>query len=170
MAARSYSRLTTGTPLVCVISFRRAQRDSVFIGDFMIDLSLGLVRGCTSLANPFRAPRGIRFHSSHYLRHDFVSADRRTSSSRELAAFRSSIKTKALRGAFRQEALRVRGLGGEHPVQLTNANRCHMFLCPQLTSGRQPAPGLGPGVANLHCKPSRSGTSRRFICPMSVAR
>ena len=33
-----------------------AKRDSVFIGDFMIDLSLGLVRGCTSLANPFSAP------------------------------------------------------------------------------------------------------------------
>src|SRR5271157_1814304 len=33
-----------------------AKRDSVFIGDFMIDLSLALVRGCTSLANPFRAP------------------------------------------------------------------------------------------------------------------
>jgi hypothetical protein len=30
-----------------------AKRDSVFIGDFMIDLSLGL-RGCTSLANSFR--------------------------------------------------------------------------------------------------------------------
>ena len=28
----------------------------MFIGDFMIDLSLGLVRGCTSLANPFRTP------------------------------------------------------------------------------------------------------------------
>jgi len=33
-----------------------ATRDSVFIGDFMIDLSLGLVLGCTSLANPSAHP------------------------------------------------------------------------------------------------------------------
>jgi hypothetical protein len=33
-----------------------AKTDSVLIGDFMIDLSLALVRGCRSLANPFRAP------------------------------------------------------------------------------------------------------------------
>jgi hypothetical protein len=51
----------------------QAKRDSVFIGDFMIDLSLGVVRGD-------RASRTlIRFYSTHHLRHGFVPADRRTS-------------------------------------------------------------------------------------------
>jgi hypothetical protein len=51
-----------------------AKRDSVFIGDFMIDLSLDLVRLHEPLELFLRA-RGIRFHSTHQLRDDFPPAD-----------------------------------------------------------------------------------------------
>src|SRR4029077_3687826 len=60
----------------------------------------------------FPRTRDIRFYSTHRLRHGFVPADRRTSSS---MTFRSTIKTKAPVGAFRQEALRVRGWGASIP-------------------------------------------------------
>jgi hypothetical protein len=53
----------------------------VFIGDFMIDLSLDLVRGVHEPCQLFPRTRGIRFHSTHHLRHGFLPADRRTSSS-----------------------------------------------------------------------------------------
>jgi hypothetical protein len=53
-----------------------AKRDSVFIGDFMIDLSLGLVRGYTSLANSFRTP--WEFDSTRFITYvtAFLPADR----------------------------------------------------------------------------------------------
>jgi hypothetical protein len=63
-----------------------------------------------------RRPRGIRFHSTHHLRHGLLPAGRRTSSSMtRVSCIRSTIKTKAPGGAFRQEALRVRGWGVSIP-------------------------------------------------------
>jgi hypothetical protein len=77
-----------------------------------------------------------------------------------------TLKTKAPRGAFRQEALRVRGWGGEHPVQFTNANRCHKFLRSRLTSGMQLASGVERDGSYRNGLMWKAGQCPKQQCPL----